>query len=88
MKLKKISIQKDLKDIEYLLLEAGYEVVYMGDDDSDCAITIMSGVDEEYSGLEHSQCMCSGDKDHQMLVINVGDLSPEQVLSLVKKNSC
>lgn len=88
MKMKKVAIQKDLEDIKTLLLGEGYEVVYMGENDSDCGITIMSGVDEEYSGLEHSQCMYNGDKEHQMLVINVGSLTPEQVVNLVKKNSC
>lgn len=88
MKLKKVAIQKDLEEIRTLLLEDGYEVVYMGENDSDCGITIMSGVDEEYSGLEHSQCMYHGENEHQMLVINVGNLSPEQILNLVKKNAC
>lgn len=88
MKINKVAIQRDLEDIKTLLLNEGYEVVYMGENDSDCGVTIMSGVNEEYSGLEHSQCMYDGDREHQMLVINVGTLSPEQILNLVKKNSC
>lgn len=88
MKSKKISIQKGLNDIEQLLVNSGYEVVSIGQNDDDAAVTIFTGVDNAYEEIEPAQCRFSGDSEHEMLVINASGMTPDQVLNLIKNNHC
>ncbi len=88
MKKYKISIQKGLDEIERLLRDAGHEVLYMGEGDIGADVTIMNGVDTVYEEIENSQCMYNGNEDHQMLVINATNYSPQEVLELVNNNKC
>lgn len=88
MKKYKISIQKGLDQIESLLKADGHEVLHMGEGDIGSDITIMSGVDTVYEEIENKQCMYNGKEDHEMLVINASNLSPEEVLEMVKNNNC
>ena len=84
----KISIQSGLPEIEKRLREEGYEVVYFGDHDLDAGISILSGIDEAYEEIQPSECRFSGDDSHDMLVINASNMTPDQVLNLIRKNPC
>lgn len=88
MKKYKISIQKGLTEIEDLLKREGHEVVYMGENDLNADITVMNGVDTVYEEIENAQCMYNGNEEHQMLVINATNLSPEKVLDMIRNNHC
>lgn len=88
MKKYKISIQKGLDEIENLLRKEGHELVYMGEGDIGSDITIMNGVDTVYEEIENKQCMFNGSKEHEMLVINASNLTPEEVLDMVSNNHC
>ena len=88
MRKQKISIQPGLEAIESVLIREGYEVVHFGENDLDADVTVMSGVDTTWEEIEDAQCMYDGKKEHEMLVINAGEMSPDKVLDLIRNNQC
>ena len=88
MKKYKISIEKGLAEIEKLLRDDGHDVVYMGEGDIGADVAIISGVDTVFEEIENVQCMFNGKEDSEMLVINVSNLTPEEVLEKVRNNNC
>lgn len=84
----KISIQAGLPEIEQRLRDEGYEVVHFGENDLDAGVSILCGVDEAYEEIQPSECRFSGDDAHDMLVINATNMSPDDVLNLIRKNPC
>lgn len=81
-----ISIQKGLENYKEALLEEGYEVHYSGYDDGEANVTIISGVDEAWEEIEPSECHPNGDKC--MLVLDVTNMSVEDVLKTIKTKEC
>ena len=88
MKKYKISIQSGLDEIENLLKKDGHEVLHMGEGDIGSDISIMNGVDTVYEEIENKQCMYNGNDEHEMLVINASNLTPQEVLEIVNYNKC
>ena len=81
-----ISIQKGLDEYKAALEAEGYEVHYSGYDDSKANVTIISGIDEAYEEIE--PCECHPDGDSCMLVLDVSNMSIEEVLKTVKTKEC
>lgn len=88
MKNIKVAVQSGLKDVESLLVEKGFEVVPYRTSGLDVDVTVITGVDSAYEEIEPAQCRLSKNEDHDMLVINATNLTPEQVLNYIEKNPC
>jgi hypothetical protein len=81
-----ISIQKGLDEYKAALEAEGYAVHYSGYDDSKANVTIISGIDEAYEEIEPSECHPDGDSC--LLVLDVSNMSIEEVLKTVKTKEC
>lgn len=84
----KISIQPGLPEIEKRLREEGFDVVRFGENDMDAGVSVICGVDEAYEEIQPSECRFAGDGEHDMLVINASNMTPDQVVQLIRKNPC
>ncbi len=82
-----ISVQSGLNELADLLKKEGYNVCDMGYCNIDTDITIVNVSDYRYEGLNSNDCrICKGDK--KSLVINSANYSNEEVLQLIKNNTC
>lgn len=88
MKRFKVSLQKGLKHLEESLLNEGFEVCYDGECMIEPDVTIISGIDSAYEGIENMQCMIDSSGGTGMLLIDATNLSSENVLHLIRNNHC
>jgi len=81
-----ISIQKGLDEYKEALEAEGFEVHYSGYEDSKANVTLISGIDEAWEEIEPSECHPNG--DYCMLVLDVSNMSVEEVVETVKSKEC
>jgi len=87
MKKLKIAVQDGLSEVATKLKNEGHEVIHFGDGGlHHVDVTIITGVEAEYEEMETQQMMKNGPNEC-MLIINATNLSTDQVIAAVNKNS-
>ena len=84
----RISLQKGLSQLRESLVNEGYEVCYEGECKAEPHVTIISGIDSAYEGIENMQCMVNSSGETGMLLIDATNLTHQKVLDLIKNNHC
>lgn len=88
MKRFKVALQKGLEHLQEHLVNEGHEVCYDGECMIEPDVTIVSGIDSAYEGIENTQCMLNASGETGMLLIDATNLSPERVLHMIRNNHC
>ena len=81
-----ISIQRGLNEYKEALEAEGYEVHVSGSEDAKANVALISGIDEAYEGIEPNECRPN--TDACMLVLDVSNMSIEEVLKTIKTKEC
>lgn len=84
----RVSLQKGLNQLRESLVNEGYEVCYEGECKIEPDVTIVSGIDSAYEGIENTQCMVNSSGETGMLLIDATHLTHQRVLDMIKNNNC
>jgi len=84
----RVSLQKGLSQLRESLVNEGYEVCYEGECMAEPDVTIVSGIDSAYEGIENMQCMVNSSGETGMLLIDATNLTHQRVLDMIKNNNC
>jgi hypothetical protein len=83
-----VSLQKGLSQLRESLVSEGYEVCYEGECKVEPDVTIVSGIDSAYEGIENTQCMINSSGDTGLLLIDATNMTHNRVIDLIKNNYC